>query len=53
MKSIWIQYLQPRYRINIDPFGIKHHIVFIVVAELIDAEGNQNIVKHPAMLSKQ
>ena len=27
--------------------------IYMVVAELIDAGGNQNIVKHPAVLSKQ
>ena len=27
--------------------------IYMVVAELIDARGNQNIVKHPAVLSKQ
>ena len=27
--------------------------IYMVVAELIDEEGNQNIVKHPAVLSKQ
>ena len=27
--------------------------IYMVVAELIDAEGNHNIVKHPAVLSKQ
>lgn len=27
--------------------------IYMVVAELIDAEGNQNIVKHPTVLSKQ
>ena len=27
--------------------------IYMVVVELIDAEGNQNILKHPAVLSKQ
>gem|GEM_PF-3839760 len=27
--------------------------IYMVVAELIDAEGNQNILKHPAVLSKR
>ena len=30
-----------------------HMGIYIVMAELIDAERNQNIVKHAAVLSKQ
>ena len=41
----WISLHESNYEL---PIGI-----YMIVAELIDSEGNQNIVKHPAVLAKQ
>ena len=41
----WIGLHESNYEL---PIGI-----YMIVAELIDSEGNQNIVKHPAVLAKQ
>ena len=41
----WIGLHESNYEL---PIGI-----YMIVAELIDSEGNQNIVQHPAVLAKQ
>lgn len=48
--------LGDKCKINIQPLESNYELPmsnYMVVAELIDEEGNQNILKYPAVLSKQ